>query len=233
MTKVAILQSNYIPWKGYFDLINMSDTFVFHDDLQYTKNDWRNRNKIKTKSGLDWLTIPCGTSEKRLINEVTLKDHSWQKKHYNKIRQFYKNAPYYDYIEPFLKEFYLESEWNNLSQLNQFLIKQICNRFLGINTYFKNTEGMGLDSVKQERVIDILKYINADHYISGPSAKSYIDDARFLEEGISIEWMSYDGYPLYNQQHGEFRHDVSIIDLLANEGPNATKYMKSFNNDPV
>ena len=83
--KVAISQSNYIPWKGYFDLINMADEFIFHDDLQYTKNDWRNRNKIKTKNGLQWLTIPCGSSEDRLICEVNLLDSKWQKAHWNQI----------------------------------------------------------------------------------------------------------------------------------------------------
>ena len=100
MKKVAIIQSNYIPWKGYFDIINDVDLFIFHDDLQYTKGDWRNRNKIKTPQGTIWITIPVGTNTERLICEVEIKDNQWQRKHYNLLKQHYINTPYYKkYIE--------------------------------------------------------------------------------------------------------------------------------------
>jgi hypothetical protein len=125
MKKVAILQSNYIPWKGYFDIINSVDEFIFHDDLQYTKNDWRNRNKIKTKEGVIWLTVPCGSNENRLISEVVLNDDSWQKRHMTLLQLHYKNSPYFDELRSFLEDVYLNTRWSFLSDLNQFLIINI------------------------------------------------------------------------------------------------------------
>jgi hypothetical protein len=137
--KVVVLQSNYLPWKGYFDLVGKADVFVFYDDVQFTKNDWRNRNKIKTPRGAEWISIPCGTNLKRLINEVTLADHRWQQDHWNRIKLNYSNAPYFDSYREFFEAFYCQTQWANLSQLNQHLITSIARQYLGFKTEFVNS----------------------------------------------------------------------------------------------
>ena len=228
MKKVAILQSNYIPWKGYFDIINMVDLFIFHDDLQYTSGDWRNRNKIKTPHGTEWLTVPCGRSEKRLICEVELKDHTWQKKHWNKIAQHYKKSKYFKEYEDFFKEIYLDTTWTNLSVMNQTIIQSIAKEILGITTVFDDSRQYNLELKKGERVMELLKKSHADLYLSGPAAKDYLDETLFIREGIKLEWMDYSDYPKYDQLYPPFEHGVTILDLIFNEGPHATSFLKSF-----
>ena len=213
--KVGILQSNYIPWKGYFNLIKNVDVFCFHDDLQYTKNDWRNRNQIKTDQGLRWLTIPCGTNEKRLICEVKIDDTSWQKKHFHEINKSYKKAPNYQYIKEFLNDFYLENKWKNLFYLNQYLIKRISREFLKIKTtIFMDSRQFNLNQSKNRRVIELLKKIGAKEYISGPAAKNYLKKNDFIKNKIKLTYMDYTNYKIYNQFYSPFTHQVSIIDLL-------------------
>lgn len=228
MKKVAIIQSNYIPWKGYFDMIRAVDLFIFHDDLQYTKGDWRNRNKIKTPHGTSWLTIPCGTSEKRLICEVELTDSSWQKKHWQVIQQNYSKAAYYDFYKPFFEEIFLQKKWQNLSDFNQFVIRKISKEILNVNTIFEDSRDYQLQNHKAERVRELLVKCKADIYLSGPSAKSYLSSSFLEEVGIELKWMDYSGYPEYHQLFPPFDHNVSILDLIFNEGDNAIKYMKSF-----
>lgn len=226
--KVAICQSNYIPWKGYFDLISKVDLFIFHDDLQYTKNDWRNRNLIKTQNGLKWITIPCGSNEKRLINEVVIEDPSWQKKHWQMIKLNYKKATYFNEYKDFFEEFYLNNEWKSLSELNQFLIINIVKRFLNNNkTKFEKSEKYNLKSAKDKRLIELLKKSKATHYYSGPAAKNYIKDSAFENSEIKIHWMNYKNYKIYDQLYGKFEHQVSILDLLFNLGKESKHYLKS------
>ena len=230
MKKVAILQSNYIPWKGYFDLINSVDLFVFHDDIQYTKNDWRNRNKIKTSKGARWITLPAGTNEKRLIHEVEFPDHSWQRNHWNLIRNSYAKSPYWDEYKDFFEDFYLSKKWTNLSQLNQHLIKKISGDFLSISgVEFEDSRKYNLKEKKESRVLELLKKVNASEYISGPAAKRYICEKNFQENNIQLTWFNYSGYRKYEQLGDNFVHNVSIIDLLFNCGPYAPLYMRSYN----
>lgn len=226
--KVAILQSNYIPWKGYFDIINCVDLFIFHDDLQYTKNDWRNRNKIKTSNGLKWLTVPCGTNENRLICEVEIKDSKWQKKHWQLIYQNYHKAPCYRQYKDFFKDFYLGHTWNNLSEMNQYLIKKISSDLLGLSTKFEDSRRYNLTRKKAERVLELLKKTKAAHYLSGPAAKSYLCEKELQKYKIEIEWMDYSEYQTYKQFHPPFEHGVSIIDLIFHTGSEFREYMKSF-----
>jgi hypothetical protein len=228
MRKGAIIQSNYIPWKGYFDIIRSVDVFIFHDDLKYTKGDWRNRNQIKTPEGIKWLTIPCGCDEKRLICEVELSDHSWQQKHWRIITQYYNRAKYFHKFRPFFEDIYLNNTWKNLSQLNQTVIKKIAQEILCLKTEFKDSREFNLESSKAERVRDLLIKAGINHYISGPSAKDYLAEDFLKEAGITLEWMDYSSYPEYKQLYPPFEHAVSIIDLILNEGPNAVKYMKTF-----
>ena len=226
--KVAICQSNYIPWKGYFDLISKVDLFIFHDDLQYTKNDWRNRNLIKTQNGLKWITIPCGSNEKRLINEVVIEDPSWQKKHWQMITLNYKKAIYFNEYKNFFEEFYLNNKWKSLSELNQFLIINIVKKFLNNNkTKFEKSEKYNIKSAKDNRLIELLKKSNATDYYSGPAAKNYIKDSVFESNEIKIHWMNYNNYKTYDQLYGKFEHQVSILDLLFNLGKESKHYLKS------
>ena len=227
MKRVAILQSNYIPWKGYFDIIGMVDLFIFHDDLQYTKNDWRNRNKIKTPNGVQWLTIPCGTSENRLICDVTMKDYSWQRKHWSVISQNYRKAPFFEHYKSLYEEFFLSRQWDYLSKLNQYIIMKISKEVFGFDTEFGDSREYNLTKVKEERVIELLTKAKADVYLSGPSAKNYISEQVFNDNNIQIEWMDYSGYPKYPQQYGEFVHGVTVLDLIFNVGANAIDNIKA------
>lgn len=225
MKKVAIIQSNYIPWKGYFDIIHDVDQFVFYDDVQYTKNDWRNRNKIKSQNGLNWLTIPIGSHNEKLIYEVEVKDSSWTKKHWETLKQSYSKAPYFNKYENFFTNFYLGCKWTNLSELNQYLIKTISKEFLGIDTDFRDSREFHPAGFKLNRLIDILLKVGADLYISGPTAKSYINEDRFKEVGIKLVYKDYSGYPEYSQQFPPFEHAVSILDVLFNCGPQTPDYI--------
>jgi len=225
MKKVAIIQSNYIPWKGYFDIINDADQFIFYDDVQFTKNDWRNRNKIKTANGLTWLTIPVGKRLDRLICEVELVDDGWRRKHWNTIQQAYSRAPYFNTYRDFFGYVYQDAQWSNLSELNHFLIKHISQEFLGIKTEMIDSRQFQAKGEKLYRLIDLLKKVDASLYISGPSAKAYIDDREFLKAGIELVYKDYSGYPEYLQLYPPFEHGVSILDLLFNCGSSSSDFI--------
>ena len=226
--KVAAIQSNYIPWKGYFDMINLADLFVFYDDVQYTKKDWRNRNLIKTPNGLIWLTVPCNSTREQKIFEVEITNSGWQTKHWRSIELNYSKAPFFNRYKSVFKEVYFLKSWEFISELNQYLIKFISKEILKSKTHFADSRIYGLTGRKEERVLDLLKKCGATEYICGPSAKSYINEKIFLKEGIKIKWMDYSGYPEYRQLYPPFCHEVSIIDLIFNEGPEAGRFMKSF-----
>jgi hypothetical protein len=222
--RVAVLQSNYLPWKGYFDIISKADVFVFYDDVKFTKNDWRNRNQIKGPKGLRWITIPCGHDYNRLIYEVELMDASWQRLHWEIIKLYYRKAPFYkDYFD-FFEDFYLNRIWQNLSSLNQYLIKDVCN-MLEIKTKFEDSRDYFLNGSKSDRLLNLLNKMNTTTYITGPSAKNYLNEHDFNKSGITIEWINYEGYPQYPQLFPPFIHKVSIIDLLFNTGKEARKFL--------
>ena len=227
--RIAILQSNYIPWKGYFDLINLVDEFIIYDDMQYTKRDWRNRNKIKTPQGLKWLTIPVEVKGKyyQKINETKISNQEWGKNHWIQIVQNYKKTPYFKEYQAIFEELYLNSNEEYLSKINYNFIKVI-NHILNIKTKIKYSSEFDLVDGKSERLLGICKDCNADIYLSGPAAKGYLDEKLFEEEGIKVQWMDYSNYPTYNQLYPPFEHSVTILDLIFNEGSNATKFMKSF-----
>ncbi len=223
--KVAVIQSSYIPWKGYFDIINDVDEFIFYDDVQFTKNDWRTRNRIKTPQGVQWLSVPAGSSPNRLISEVVLYDHGWQKKHWQTLRQNYSKAPYFDTFREFLDQCFLGATWASLSEMNQHLIRHISTDFLGITTTFSDSRHYAPQGKKLDRLLDLLIKAGATSYVSGPNARDYIDPARFGEAGIELLYKDYSDYPPYPQLHPPFEHAVSIIDLLCNTGPQASRYI--------
>lgn len=226
MKKIAILQSNYIPWKGYFDIINQVDEFIFYDDVQYTKNDWRNRNKIKTANGLQWLTIPVRQENlSQKINETKVSQENWAEKHWKSISLSYSKAPFFnDYKEP-LQKFYSEIRTPFLSEINRSAIELI-NSFLGISTVLTSSADYRLIEGKNERLIDLILQAGGTHYLSGPSARDYIQEDLFREAGIEISWMDYSGYPEYPQLFPPFVHAVSVLDLILNTGTDAKKFMK-------
>jgi hypothetical protein len=227
--KVAIVQSNYIPWKGYFDLIKSADEFILFDDMQYTKRDWRNRNKIKTQNGLMWLTIPVQVKGKyhQKINETVIGDPGWSRRHWKSIIHSYSRVKYFDAYRELFEDLFLGANERFLSQINYRFLTAIC-EILGIGTTLSWSMDYRLVEGKTERLVDLCRQANAAEYISGPAAKGYIDEELFSEEGITLRYMDYSGYPEYNQLFPPFEHHVSIIDLIFNEGPHTLEYMKGF-----
>lgn len=224
--RVVINQSNYVPWRGYFDLIHDADFFVFYDDVQYTKNDWRNRNRIKTPHGLEWLTIPVGKDENRLVNEVRLPpDPAWARHHWQRLEASYQSAPYFKDYGYWLSDVLLHEKWPTLSALNQQLVRTIAQDFLGLHTTFGRSEDYAISGQKQDRLLALLAALGATTYISGPAAKSYLTPERFAAAGIALEWKDYAGYPAYAQLHPPFESAVSILDLLFSTGTRAPEYI--------
>ncbi|MBL8362807.1 MAG: WbqC family protein [Rubrivivax sp.] len=232
MRRVAVLQSNYIPWKGYFDLIHDVDVFIFYDDNQYTKNDWRNRNQLKGPGGAQWLTIPVGDRLDRLICEVELPPGNWATKHWRTIEQLYAKAPHFARYRGLFESIYLDMRWSLLSDLNQHLVRTIARDVLEIRTEFQDSRAYRTQGAKLDKLLDLLGQSGATHYLSGPAARDYIDPARFSAAGIALEWKSYAGYPEYPQRHGAFVHGVSILDLIFNVGPEAPRYIWGWRGSP-
>lgn len=229
MKKIAIVQSNYIPWKGYFDLINMVDEFILYDDAQYTKRDWRNRNRIKTAGGLKWLTIPVETKGKysQAIKDTRISDPQWGKKHWIALVQQYKPARFFNRYKEIFENLYLNSNERYLSLINYKFLRAV-NQIIGIDTTIRFSSEFDMGEGKTEKLLNICKACNATTYVSGPAAKSYFNEALASKEKIALEWIDYQGYPEYSQLHPPFEHGVSVLDLLFNEGPDTTKFMKSF-----
>jgi hypothetical protein len=225
--KVAIVQSNYIPWKGYFDLIASVDEFILYDDMQYTRRDWRNRNYIKTPKGLEWLTIPVEVKGKYLqkIRETRVSEMDWAQTHWKTLVHNYAKAPHFAHYRALFEDLYLGCREEYLSRINRRFIEAIC-RELGIATKLSWSMDYPLVDGKTERLLGLCKQVGAGHYLSGPSARGYLEEEQFAQEGITVEYMDYSGYPAYQQLHGEFQHGVTVLDLLFNEGPEARRFMK-------
>ena len=223
--KIAILQSNYIPWKGYFDLIASVDEFIVYDDMQFTKNDWRNRNKIKTPNGLQWLSIPVGSDISRTIREVSLPENGWKEKHLRTLTANYSRAPHYAEVMALITPVYLTSEFTTLSSFNRALIELVCH-FLGIKTKISNSWDYVLQGGKVEKLVSLCLQAGAEHYVSGLAAKDYLDANLFQQANVSLSWYDYTGYKEHPQLWGDFEHGVSVLDVLFNCGNEARTYMK-------
>lgn len=225
--KVAIVQSNYIPWKGYFDMIAAVDEFILYDDMQYTRRDWRNRNKIKTAQGVQWLTIPVKVkgNYQQTIRETEIAESQWAQHHWKALVQNYRPAPFFSEIADWLEPLYLGAPPSHLSQINRRFIEAIC-VYLGVKTTISNSWDYPLTEGKTVRLADLCVSAGGDEYISGPAAKDYIEEAVFSERGIKLTWFNYSGYPIYSQLWSDFNHGVSILDLLFNCGKDAHRYMR-------
>lgn len=227
LKKVAIVQSNYIPWKGYFDLIAAVDEFILFDDMQYTRRDWRNRNKIKTPNGIQWLTVPVVVKGKydQKIHETEIDGSSWSAVHWKSLELNFGRCEHFDEVAHWLKPLYLGEDYTHLSFLNQKFITAICD-YLGILTQITNSSDYSLVEGKTERLADLCIQAGAQEYIAGPASKDYIEEKIFQDSGVTLSWFNYDGYPEYPQLWGDFNHGVSILDLLFNCGKDSSRFMK-------
>jgi hypothetical protein len=231
---VAIVQSCYIPWKGYFDLINLVDEFILYDDRQYTRRDWRNRNRIKTPQGTQWLTIPVevkGRYEQR-IDETLISDPDWSDRHWKTLQHNYGTAPHFDDYAETLSTLYAGLDERRLSAINRAFLDTICD-LLGIETTLSWSTDYEAQGTKTDRLVSLCQASGATSYLSGPRAREYLDASLFAEAGIELEYIDYSGYPEYPQLHPPFEHEVTVLDLLFNTGPEAPGLMKSSRKSPV
>jgi hypothetical protein len=226
---VGVVQSSYIPWKGYFDLIGRADEFILYDDRQYTRRDWRNRNRIKTRLGTQWLTIPVQVRGRYLqrIDETLVSDPEWAMRHWETLRHAYAAAPHFGAYAPQLETLYgeLESE-PRLSVINRRFLELIC-KLLGIETPISWSTDYAVSGGRTERLVSLCRAAGATTYLSGPSARAYLDESLFEAAAIDVEYMDYGGYLEYPQLHPPFEHRVSVLDLLFSVGDDAPEYLKN------
>ena len=226
--RVAISQSNYVPWKGYFDLIGSVDTFVTYDCVQFTRRDWRNRNLIKSPVGLQWLTIPVRTKGGyyQTIDATEVADPNWAMDHWLQIERCYRRAPCFTEASPWISSrFDTVATVGKLSLVNRILLQQIA-VYLGITTRLLDSSQFNLQEGRSERLLGVCLELGATTYVSGPAARSYLDEGLFAAHGIAVEWFDYSGYPEYPQLWGQFAHGVSILDTILNCGSNAVSYLQ-------
>ena len=225
---VVILQPSYIPWRGYFDQIRRADLFIFYDDIQYDKHGWRNRNQIKTAQGRQWLTIPVhshGVTDGIPVKDVRIDwSKPWAKNHLKALTFAYSKAPYFKKYLPLIESFYARHD-ETLADFTIFSTEAIA-RTLGIQStrFMRSSEIAGIDGQKTGRLIQILTKVGAKHYISGPSARDYIEQDKFDAAGITLEYIKYD-YPAYEQLYTTFEPFVSVLDLLFMTGERALDYI--------
>jgi hypothetical protein len=225
--KAGVIQSCFVPWRGFFDFIGSVDLFVFHDDIQYTKGDWRNRNKLKTSEGTSWITVPVHyRSVEQLICDTHVDESTdWRSRHTRLWRSHYMNAPFLDDLLALLGDLDRNSQNLTISTLNIGLIRRIM-EYLNISTPLTMSTDYQLKGYRTERLIDLLRKTGAKKYLSGPAADVYLDKEAFRKAGIGLEYKSYD-YEPYPQLWGKFIGEVTVLDLIANCGPQAKKYVQS------
>lgn len=223
--RVAIIQSGYLPWRGYFDIIHDVDSFVFLDDVQFTVRDWRNRNRIKTPGGVVWLTVPTGNRRDVAIDEVRLPDAAWQRRHWETLRHVYGHAPHFARYREYFEWVYRGCQWEGLSELNQSLIRMISTQFLGCSTAFRDARILQAQGSKTSRLLELLLKLGATHYVTGPSTRAYLDVPLLENNGIHVRFKDYSGYPDYPQGRPPFHPQLSVVDLLFHAGPDSARYI--------
>jgi hypothetical protein len=224
--KIAISQSNYIPWAGYFGLISECDVFVFLDDVQFTSRDWRSRNSIKTSEGLKWLSIPVGASISRRICDVKLPDTDWKKSHKSSITASYRDASNFQAGLDFIETIYGEFDLETLGDFNQSCTKYIAHEILGLNCRFLDSREITHAGTGSDRILSICKSLSATKYLSGPSAASYLKVDDFAMNDIEVTFADYSKMASYEQLHGDFVPNVSIIDMVFNVASGYSKLIE-------
>ena len=223
MTTVVVLQSAYIPWKGYFHLMREADLFIFHDDLQFTHSDWRSRNRIMTREGPRWLSIPAGRDESRRICDVEVRDTTWKQRHRRTIEQNYgRAASFAEYA--WLLDFLYDNTITNLSEFNQRAIARLA-KILDVTTPLDDSRRYQLRGRKTERLIDLLTQVNATTYLSGPAGRNYLDADRIGEAGIDLQYFEYPKYADYDHRFGPCVHEVTILDMLFQLGAETPRWI--------
>lgn len=224
MSRVVVVeQPNYIPWIGYFDLIAQSDVWVWYDDVQYTKRDWRNRNLVAGEGEPVWLTIPVrtrGRYEQKILEVEIDRERPWEHKHLETLRHCYRDAPAFDEVFALVRKS-LEAGHERLADLTIELNEELC-RFLGLRTRFLRSSGMGVQGDRQERLLEICRRLGAGVYLSGPAAQSYLTPEPFHREGLELRYIVYD-YPPYERGGRPFIPRLSILDPLFWLGPEGTR----------
>ncbi|ABI85706.1 wbqC-like family protein [Burkholderia ambifaria AMMD] len=224
--RIAIVQSNYIPWKGYFDLIAATDEFILYDDAQYTRRDWRNRNQIKTPQGVQWLTVPVRVKGRyhQSIRETEIDGTEWAEQHWTRLRQNYARAPHFARYAPELEALYLHGPHDTLSALNLAMLTWV-NRQLGIATRMSSSSDYTLEGDRTDKLLNLCLQAGATEYLSGPAARDYLDESRFAAAQVAVRWFDYPAYPPYAQLWGEFVHGVTVLDVLFHCGPDAHRHV--------
>ncbi len=222
MNKIAIVQSNYFPWIGYFDLINYVDKFIVFDDVQFTKRHWRNRNKIKSKNGVFWLTVPVKTKGKfkQNISEVLIDGFDWKKKHQKSLENTYGSSKHFEEIYNLYKPIFDDNNLKYLSDLNYLIIK-LTTRYLGLKTKIYKSNEFKIIEGKNQRLIHLCEQAGSSIYVSGEVAKIYLDENEFNKNGLSIEYFKYKNYSFV--QNINNIENLSILDTLFRYGKNIKK----------
>jgi hypothetical protein len=216
MTTVVITQSNYIPWRGYFDQIRHADHFVFYDCVQFTRRDWRNRNRILTADGPRWLTIPVVSKGRytQSVDETEISDPDWAAMHLKTLRHNYGRSRLFTEHGPLIEGLYgRASGMTMLSEVNATFTQDLA-RLLGLNATFHDSRDFNLKEGRSERLLGICKELGATEYLSGPAAQNYLDTELFARAGVRVRWMDYPAYRPYSQNGGVFEPGVSILDTL-------------------
>lgn len=223
MSVLVVEQPNYIPWLGYFDLVDRADVWVWYDDVQYTRRDWRNRNRVAAGGEPIWLTVPVLNQEHqdKLICEIEI-DHQqpWVRKHLGTLRHLYRASPFFEPVFGLVCG-HLEAAPKLLADLTIGLNEDLC-RFLGIGAGFLRSSQMsGIEGAKDRRILSVCQRLGPSIYLSGPAARGYLTPEAFVREGIDLRYISYhyDEYPRGDQPP---RTDLSIVDALFWLGPRAT-----------
>lgn len=224
--RVAILQSSYVPWRGYFDMIRRVDHFLLYDEVQYTRRSWRNRNRIRTAHGVHWLTVPVrvkGQFEQR-IDQTRIDGTAWAHKHWRTLRHAYGRAPYWERYAERLEALYLDDPPSHLSVLNRRFLRALC-ELLAIDTPIEMSTDYRSEPGRNRRLIRLCRELDADVYVSGPSARVYVDEDQFAAAGLRVEWLDYPEYAPYLQVHGGWEPRLSVLDLLFNVGPESASWV--------
>ena len=225
--KIIITQSNYIPWKGYFTTMKKATHIILYDDAQYTRRDWRNRNKIITQKGPTWLTIPIDVKGKfdQKVNEAKVKNNQWPIDHWNKIRENYKKAPCFKQYSKYFEDIYLKQlpKYEYLSDINRIMLKE-CINLLDIKIEVLDSRDFDIRGGKTGKLINICKDLEANEYFTGPAAKGYMEESLFDENNIKLTYYDLENFPEYKQMWKGFSHHVSILDMFFNLGDETNKY---------
>lgn len=229
---VVITQSNYLPWRGWFDMARQADALVLLDSVQFTRRDWRNRNRIKTAQGPQWLTVPVEVKGRfdQAVDETRIADRRWVARHLAAIAGAYARAAHFDAEFPGIEAMLRAVEGEALlTRVNEALTRALFAR-LGIATALLRDSDLlpraALPAMDpSERLAALAEATGATRYLSGPAARAYLDPAPFARRGIEIVWMDYGGYPEYPQPWGAFEPAVSVVDLILNTGPEAARLL--------